>query len=288
MPRRDERRARYWLCTLSAARDWEPALPDGVRYIKGQQEVGEGGYRHWQFYVVLAQAQRFSTVVSLLPESTHIEPTRSAAAEDYVWKEDTAVHGTRFEFGDRPVRGRTQTDWERVRLQAQQGDFGAIDDAVYIRYRRALHDIHVAAQVVADQEKTVKVFWGEPGTGKSHRAFQEARAQGAEKVYVKDPVTKWWDGYDPTKHEYVVVDEFEGGWSLGHFLRWTDKWASDVEIKGGRLPFKAKAIWFTSNKSPDDWYPMATESQRGAVRRRIDVTHFSVPFRRLVFSHVEV
>lgn len=134
---------------------------------------------------------------------------------------------------------------------------------------------------MADVEKTVKIFWGESGSGKSHRAFEEARADGAEEVYVKDPVTKWWDGYDPARHTRVVVDEYEGGWSIGHFLRWTDKWASDCEVKGGRLPFLASQIWFTSNKSPDEWYPNATEEQKRALRRRVQVTHFSEPFRGL-------
>lgn len=275
-------RARFWICTLSADVNWVPGLPDGARYCKGQLERGEGGYLHWQFYVVYDPAVRFRQVVNALPPSCHIERSRSPAAEAYVWKDDTAVPDTRFEFGEK-VRARgNANDWDDIRRKAANGDFDAIPSGIYLRYRRALHDIYAAAQQVDDVEREVVVYWGDSGTGKSHRAFQEARAEGREKVYVKDPVTKWWDGYDPQKHEYVVVDEYEGGWSIGHFLRWTDKWASDCEVKGGRLPFLAKKIWFTSNVDPMQWYEKATEQQRAALRRRCRITHFSEPFRREV------
>lgn len=85
MPRADRRNGRYWICTLRADGDTPPALPEGACYIKGQKERGgETGYEHWQFIVYFNINKRFATVRAALPEGTHIELTRSDAAEQYV------------------------------------------------------------------------------------------------------------------------------------------------------------------------------------------------------------
>jgi len=51
----------------------------------------------------------------------------------------------------------------------------------------------------AGMERTVVVFCGRTGTGKSRRAWEEA-GLGA---YPKDPRTKFWDGYRDQSH--VVI-----------------------------------------------------------------------------------
>jgi len=53
--------------------------------------------------------------------------------------------------------------------------------------------------------RTVFVFWGVTGSGKSHRAWSEAGVD----AYSKCPRSKFWDGYQDQSN--VVVDEFRGG-----------------------------------------------------------------------------
>jgi hypothetical protein len=102
----NSRQARFWLGTFPLNR-WNPPqeLPDRVRYLCGQQEVGEAtGFNHWQVAVAfdrmttLRQAQR-----SLGAEGLHLEPSRSTAVYSYVNKEQTRVPGTQFELGERPI-----------------------------------------------------------------------------------------------------------------------------------------------------------------------------------------
>jgi len=92
--------ARYWILTIPEAK-WVPQAPihPGIAYLKGQLEIGASGYRHWQVLAVLAKKTRKLGVINMFCREAHCEPTRSEAAEEYVWKEDTRVPDTQFAFG---------------------------------------------------------------------------------------------------------------------------------------------------------------------------------------------
>jgi len=100
---RTQNQARYWLLSIPAS-DWSvpSELSPAIAWLRGQREIGgETGYEHWQLFVAFRKKIRRGGVKSYFTNSTHAEPTRSEAAEDYVFKEDTAVAGTRFELGNR-------------------------------------------------------------------------------------------------------------------------------------------------------------------------------------------
>jgi len=88
--------ARYWMLTIPVD-SFEPVLPDGVGFIKGQQEIGDGGFHHWQLMLILRNPQRLSWIRSTFGPF-HAERTISSRAEAYVWKEDSRVPGTGFAF----------------------------------------------------------------------------------------------------------------------------------------------------------------------------------------------
>lgn len=97
---------RYWLVTLHHP-EWEPELfSEQIKYIKGQKERGsETGREHWQlivYFKLKVTLARFKAILQLKYPQTaskwHLEPSRSAAAEQYVWKEDTRI-GDMFELG---------------------------------------------------------------------------------------------------------------------------------------------------------------------------------------------
>lgn len=78
----------YWLFTVPRTA-WEPCLPEGFAYIRGQAETGEEtSYEHWQVFGITSRKTSITGVKSLLgvPEA-HCELTRSRAADEYVWKE---------------------------------------------------------------------------------------------------------------------------------------------------------------------------------------------------------
>lgn len=119
-------------------------------------------------------------------------------------------------------------------------------------------------------ERTVHVFWGGTGLGKSRRAWDEAGLD----AYPKDPRTKFWDGYRGQHH--VVIDEFRGGIDVAHLLRWFDRYPVVVEVKGAATVLKATTIWVTSNLDPRSWYPDLDDETRNALLRRLTITHFEI------------
>lgn len=79
----------YWIGTIPASSGWavpeELVLP--LCFMRGQREIGLGGLDHWQLIVQLATKQSLAQIRKLFPG--HWELSRSKAAEEYVWKEDT-------------------------------------------------------------------------------------------------------------------------------------------------------------------------------------------------------
>lgn len=120
--------------------------------------------------------------------------------------------------------------------------------------------------------REVFVFVGPTGTGKSHRAWEEAGIN----AFPKDPRTKFWDGYQGQDH--VVMDEFRGAIDISHMLRWLDKYPVIIEVKGSSTVLKAKKIWITSNLDPSGWYPDMDNQTLQALMRRLSVTLMATPY----------
>lgn len=116
-------------------------------------------------------------------------------------------------------------------------------------------------------ERSVEVFIGSTGTGKSREAWSRF-----PNAYPKDPCTKYWCGY--TGEEEVIMDEFRGQIGISHILRWFDRYPVTVEVKGGAVVFRAKKIIVTSNLSVDMWYPDLDVETVNALKRRITVVNF--------------
>lgn len=256
-----------WMLTIPW-HGFTPYLPHSVIYIKGQLErgieAGEQGYLHWQIFVNFGGQQRLSYVRKVFGDY-HCEPTRSQAAEDYVWKEETRVQGTQFELGNRPFQRNSSTDWAALLESVKSGDFDSIPADIYIRYYGNIKRIAVENAKPVGIEKLCDVYWGETGTGKSRRAWAEATFE----AYPKDPNSKFWDGY--RGQENVVIDEFRGTIGVSHVLRWLDRYPLLVEVKGSSVVCKASHIWITSNLHPIDWYPGLDVKTLDALLRRLNI-----------------
>lgn len=248
--------------------DWHPeSLPDSVSYMRGQGEEGEGGYRHWQVLVVFNETVRLRMCKSVFVPTAHCELSRSVAADAYVWKDDTAIDGTRFELGEKPHRRNSKTDWQLVWDRAVEGDILAIEPSVRIQHYRTLRTIRADYAAPTAFERKVVVYYGPTGTGKSRRAWDEA----SWTAYPKDPRSKFWDGYRDQAN--VVIDEFRGGIDISHLLRWFDRYPVIVDIKGSAVCLVAQKIWITSNLHPKDWYPDLDYVTYLALERRLEIVH---------------
>lgn len=259
---------RYWIGTIAKDK-WSPVLPDGVVWIKGQAERGsETGFLHWQVVLCMRSNSRRGSLTKLFGRDTHWELTRSDAANEYVWKDETAVPDTRFEFGKRPVKRNSVQDWDQIWDSAKSGRYDEIPRDILVRCYSQIRRITQDNLEPCAIEREVFVFWGRTGTGKSRRAWTEA-SLGA---YPKDPRSKFWDGYRGQEH--VVIDEFRGSIDIAHMLRWLDRYPVNVEIKGSSTVLVAKKIWITSNLDPRKWYPDVDQETVDALIRRLKITHF--------------
>jgi len=266
---------RYWLLTIPQPH-FTPFQPRDICWIKGQLEVGAGGFTHWQIICCYKTKVRLSKVKETFGAQTHAELSRSEAANDYVHKDETSVVGTRFELGDRPIKRNDATDWERVHKLAREGKISEIDPQIQIQHYRNLQQIRLDNTKALPGQRETVVYWGPTGTGKSHRAWSEASFD----AYPKQPTTKWWDGYQPDFHKNVVIDEFDGQVGITHLLRWCDKYPCLVETKGSGQPLAYKKLWITSNIHPLHWYPDGKKSQIDALMRRIVVVELNTPYKK--------
>lgn len=263
-------KARFWLLTIPHA-DFLPYLPPTCIWIRGQLERGATGYLHWQLVVGFKSQQRLAALKRIFGDTAHCEPTRSEAADEYVWKEDTRVADTQFELGTKPMRRNQATDWQAVKDLAKAGRMDDVPPSVFVQHYRTLRTIAADFAEPTPIERTIKVYWGPTGVGKSRRAWEEATFD----AYPKCPLSKFWDGYRGQPR--VVIDEFRGGINISHVLRWFDRYPVLVDIKGSSTVLKATDIWITSNLHPRDWYPDLDELTKAALLRRLNIIECPLP-----------
>jgi len=257
----------FWLLTVPQA-NYVPYPHPELTWIRGQLERGEeDGYLHWQLCCAFSRKKTLGQVRDFFGPY-HAELTRSEAAADYVWKEETRVDGTQFEFGSKPIRRNAKHDWDAIWEAAKTGDLQAIPPSIRLQSYRTIRAIGADFAKPVGMERSCYVFWGRTGTGKSSLAWERAGMD----AYPKDPRTKFWCGYGG--QETVVIDEFRGGIDISHILRWLDRFPVIVEVKGGSVVLNARTIYVTSNISPREWYPGLDEETQNALLRRLIVTHF--------------
>jgi len=136
MDNRSNQAARIWIATVPYSK--QPSISDrfdsDVTYSTGQREIGTTtGYEHWQFVIYFRKPQRLSALKKRFGDFGHYEPTRSAAADDYVRKEETRVAGTEFEYGRKPINRNSSTDWNKVVADAKSGQLDQIPSDILVR-----------------------------------------------------------------------------------------------------------------------------------------------------------
>lgn len=131
------------------------------------------------------------------------------------------------------------------------------------------------AKPVTREKQEIIVLYGPTGTGKSKFAFDPVNC--GDNYYLKQPLTKWWDGY--RSQETIIMDEFRGVIAISHFLRWTDCYPCPAEKKGTQTYLNTKKWIITSNLHPKDWYPELDDLSKQAYLRRITkIIHKTEPW----------
>lgn len=242
-------------------------------YIVGQEETGEKGTKHIQFYVYRKNPVSFKYVKQRFPHC-HIEAARGTPADNkrYCSKEETRT-GNRFEIGECPQQG-TRNDFEEIKeLLKEKKDLLSVCEqfpSQYIRYSTGIQKMANLLQKPKMRNMTVRLLIGPTGTGKTWSAIHSCPA--LEDVYIKDPATKWWDGYENQK--VVIIDDFLGTMDYSYLLRLLDTYPIRVETKGSHTSLSCETLWITSNQLPTAWYPTLTLQQLAPLFRRLGKMYY--------------
>lgn len=267
--------ARHWSITINdtdTGISWD--RPDGLHgpfstlaWLRGQKEIGTTTNRpHWQLFATFKRAVRLAAVRKLFGTQSFAEPSRSEAAEEYVFKDDTAIAGTRFELGAKPHKRNSKTDWDAVKTLAKSGNLDDCPPDIYIQHYRTLKLIAMDNMAKPDDLDGCAGIWiyGPPGTGKSHYARQHYGSS----LYLKAQ-NKWWDGYQGQTN--VLLDDLDTD-CLSHYLKiWLDKWAFIAECKGSSIQIRPKNFIITSNYTPEQLIKCPVAA--AAIRRRCYFIH---------------
>lgn len=222
-------RSRIWLCTLNNPLESLKELFELFKplYMCGQLEKGDSGTLHFQFYLHFKLSTWFSSLKKLHSKVHFVNVQKDNGADLYCMKEESRVEGP-FEFGEKPIKRNSKTDWDSVFLNAKRGNFDNIPSDIKVRCYSNLKKIE-KDHIVCRDSKDLRGVWiyGPAGSGKSRLA----REQYPESYFKL--ANKWWDGY--LNQKSVILDDFGKEHAcLGYHIKiWSDRYGCILETKGG-------------------------------------------------------
>lgn len=261
---------------------------DTVEFMVAEEEEGEQGTLHIQGYIELTTRCRRSTLSRLMPRAW-IDIAKGSRIKnwEYCTKDGRILYNKNEE---RLITGpeqpkRKSGDERAVEIlkdarQMSAKEFEAIHPSFWLYHRGTISDVMMEAALDSSStfEGNLKSknywVWGEAGIGKSRKARDGLKIT---EIYPKD-FNKWWNGFDPTKHVRVILDDYPNapqGNILTRFLKiWGDRYAFTAEIKGGHQIIVPKfSFIITSNYSIDEC--ILNDEDRRAVKRRFQEIHMT-------------
>lgn len=241
-----------------------------LRYLVFQCEISpDTKHLHIQAYAEFNTIIRLGRLKTIFANDTiHGEIRRASkeAASSYCKKEDSRVPGeTFFEFGAMVADGE-RTDLTAFYKDVKEGksDLQLLETHTSnsIRYPRAAGLIRAAVCEHKSAERKqlhVYIFWGGPGTGKTHGAIQYCKNRGVDfHIVSKNAVssggtTMWMDGY--RGQETLIIDDLNSDWIPEEsLLSLLQHHKCAIQYKGGVTWAAYSTVYITSNIDPDDWF----------------------------------
>ncbi len=287
--------ARDWVFTVNnpQSKDIEKVLNFDYKYLVFQVELGEEGTPHVQGFVQFHERLRLSGLKKL-HKKAHWEKRRGTPYEaSHYCKKPDLENGCdcphckdlerfdsnpAFEEGMISCENQYKTH-EIARVIKAKGLSHTIErfPEAYLVMHSGMEKLETFYSPKRDWITTVTVCWGEPDAGKTRYAmhgpcpYKLAAFGGANS-------TDFFGDYRPREHETLVVDDFYGNWKYTTFLQVADRYPTEVHTKGGFRQLLIRHLVFTSNSSPDKWYPkvlLDLDRRESFFRRIHNIIHFT-------------
>jgi len=260
-----DKRSRNWCFTLNNYTENDVTfLKDELKceYLIIGFEVGEQGTAHLQGYIEFKNGLSLTALkTKLINQGYHLECRLGTAKQaiDYCKKD-----GNFYEKGEASRQGH-RTDLDEVVLAINSKSFVPSDFPItFIKYHKGIAAYGATLQCDRTSKPYIEWRWGGTGVGKTRGAIEK---HGLCNTYIKDG-TMWWDGFDPARHQCIVIDDFDGKWPFRDLLRLLDHYPYQGQFKGGFVKINSPFITITAEFSPDHWYG-GTELKQ--LLRRIDI-----------------
>jgi len=254
-------RSRNWVWTWNNYTDevveYVKTIP--CKYITWGEEVGDQGTKHLQGYVEFETVKSLNTMRKLF-QNRHVEIRKGnqEQAIEYCHKDGTNI----VEVGTRAKQG-CRTDLDIVRQMAADEGMSSVARVCNLQQIRVAEKFLTYCEPGRTCEPEVYWICGGSGLGKSTLALQYCEGQ---RTYTKSNSCKYWDGYDG--HENVILDDFrDSWWPMTDTLRIMNGKNCQIECKGSSRQLLAKRIFFTTIKSPYEYYKGTGEDQFQLIRR---------------------
>ncbi|QMW68884.1 replication-associated protein [Crucivirus-411] len=280
--------ARRWCFTWNNyPYDWQDyiAKMNATYWICGKEIAPTTGTPHLQGYAEFKGSKRFSTLQKI-HKSIQLIKCNGNSDQNYAY---CSKDGNFEEFGERTKQGK-RNDIDAAKELIENGgtllDLAEDNFGTFLKYNKGL----MMYKSLLDKKKaisrgfkprTVKVYWGTAGAGKTRAAFADIAARGEEgNMFIVTPGVSgmWWSGYDGENN--VILDDFKGHCPLAILLRICDGYPVQVQIHGGLVQMIAENVYITSNFPWWDWYGMDERHPqfRALERRLTQVFHFDKEF----------
>lgn len=281
-PDESNHRARNWMFTVNNwkkddLRKLKVYAAEKCKYMVIGKEVGKTGVPHLQGYMQLDKQTAGQTVKN---QSKCLRMWMGIAnsaekADKYCKKDgDFWTYGKiNLDHQGKAGGAATKRTWEQLHHDVKSGmQFEDLQDkypTMVYQTETAVRN-SIARRAPKRNFKTcVHVYFGEAGTGKTHRAKLDA----GENVFMHNPqMGHWFDGYNGSQN--VIIDEMKKGqFQLGSLLSLMDEHPCTVQVKQGSVNFAPKTLVITSNHPPQEWYNPETldPNSMTALWRRINV-----------------
>lgn len=246
---------------------WETfCASDNVEYfVAGLEICPETQRNHLQAFIYFKHQRTLSSVIKKL-KPRHVEICAGNINQNF--KYCTKDNNVYYEFGSKPHQGKRNDILEIVE-KFVPGNFDELmleNPQVYCQYNRGLEKLYTKSLKKAALNRkppTIIVHWGPTGTGKTRTAVQAG-------AHIINYSNGFFSGYSGEK--VICLDEFNPeNMPRETFLRFTDRYYYELNVKGDYIPLCAETIYITSNISPLNWY-----ARDPAVQRRINV---NIPMR---------